>query len=204
MSELLPKFDERHNKLVEEVAELKEPEEEEKKELDEMVPTDVSHLKGQKGVPDFWFKVMKTSSFLKQAANEKDWEALESLVDVDCIPSNEGKASVTTLKFTFKADNDFFKNTVLEVKCWLEDGTDQTMVKKTEASEIEWLEGKDTTKKKIKKKQKHKKTGETRTVMKTVDAESFFGIFQNLEKPKDADEDDEDAQKIEEKLDFVS
>lgn len=61
MSELLPKFDERHNKLVEEVAELKEPEEEEKKELDEMVPTDVSHLKGQKGVPDFWFKVMKTS-----------------------------------------------------------------------------------------------------------------------------------------------
>ena len=64
---------------------------------------------------------------------------------------------------------------------------------KTEATEIEWLEGKDTTKKKIKKKQKHKKSGETRTVMKTVDAESFFNLFQNLTKPEDADEDDEEA-----------
>lgn len=40
--------------------------------------------------------------------------------------------------------------------------------------------------------------------MKTVDADSFFNIFQNLDKPKDADEDDEDAMKIEEKLDMVS
>ena len=39
------------------------------------------------------------------------------------------------------------------------------------------MEGKDTTKKKIKKKQKHKKTGETRTVVKTVDADSFFNIL---------------------------
>jgi nucleosome assembly protein 1-like 1 len=39
------------------------------------------------------------------------------------------------------------------------------------------MEGKDPTKKKIKKKQKHKKTGETRTVVKTVDADSFFNIF---------------------------
>ena len=40
--------------------------------------------------------------------------------------------------------------------------------------------------------------------MKTVDADSFFNIFQNLDKPKDADEDDEDAMKIEEKLDIIS
>lgn len=40
--------------------------------------------------------------------------------------------------------------------------------------------------------------------MKTVEAESFFNIFQNLDKPKDADEDDEDAEKIEEKLDMVT
>jgi nucleosome assembly protein 1-like 1 len=66
---------------------------------------------------------------------------------------------------------------VLEITVQFDDGGEDSSVIKTEATEIEWLEGKDTTKKKIKKKQKHKKSGETRTVMKTVDAESFFNLF---------------------------
>lgn len=81
------------------------------------------------------------------------------------------------MRFHFAEDNDFFKNQVLEVTIQFDDGGEDSSVIKTEATEIEWLEGKDTTKKKIKKKQKHKKSGETRTVMKTVDAESFFNLF---------------------------
>ena len=53
----------------------------------------------------------------------------------------------------------------------------EDQLKEVKGTAIEWMEGKDPTKKKIKKKQKHKKTGETRTVVKTVDADSFFNIF---------------------------
>jgi nucleosome assembly protein 1-like 1 len=134
-------------------------------------------LKGKKGVPDFWAKALKTSGSLKSLANEKDLEALEHCLEVEAIPSVEGKLNFTTLRFVFKADNDFFTNTLLEVKCMFDEAGEDSSIIKTEGTEIEWLEGKDTTKKKIKKKQKHKKTGETRTVMKTVQADSFFNIF---------------------------
>ena len=60
----------------------------------------------------------------------------------------------------------------------------------------------DPTKKKIKKKQKHKKTGEIRTVTKTVDADSFFTIFQDRRIPEqgecDSDEESERRDKIDE------
>lgn len=149
----MPKFEQNSSKLAEECKGLKELEEEDKKALDEIEPNkDLDHLKGVKGIPDFWKKVIKTSGALKSIINEKDGEAMEHLVKVESIPSKDGKDEVQTLKFHFKADNDFFKNTLLEVKCWMEEGGEESMVKKTEASEIEWLEGKDTTKKKIKKK----------------------------------------------------
>lgn len=68
---------------------------------------------------------------------------------------------------------------------------------------IEWLEGKDPTKKKIKKKQKHKKTGETRTVVKTVDPDSFFNIFQDRKAPKEAEVDSEEENDERDKMDQV-
>ena len=146
---------------------------------------------------------MKTSATVKEIANEKDKEALEHITKIESIPSKDGKQDVTTYRFHFKEDNDFFKNTLLEVKCWLDDAGEETVVTKTEASEIEWLEGKDPTKKKIKKKQKHKKTGESRTVMKTVDCQSLFNIFQDLKRPaRDEPElDEEEAIELEDKMD---
>jgi len=47
-------------------------------------------------------------------------------------------------------------------------GDDDDEIKKIEGTNIEWKDGKDVTKKKIKKKQKNKKTNETRTIIKTV------------------------------------
>lgn len=49
----------------------------------------------------------------------------------------------------------------------------------TEGTEIKWKEGKNITKKKVTKTQKHKKTGQKRTVTKEVEEESFFNFFKN-------------------------
>jgi 5'-AMP-activated protein kinase catalytic alpha subunit len=64
---------------------------------------------------------------------------------------------------------------------------------------IDWKDGKDLSKKKIKKKQKNKKTGETRTIIKTVPAESFFNAFESRKAPEgleEEDEEDEETAKI--------
>jgi len=63
---------------------------------------------------------------------------------------------------------------------------DENEPEKTEGTEIKWKEGKDITKKTIQKKQKNKKTGKTRTITKTVDADSFFTLFKSIN--PDADE----------------
>ena len=62
------------------------------------------------------------------------------------------------------------------------------------------MEGKDPTKKKIKKKQKHKKTGETRTVVKTVDSESFFNVFNNRAAPVEGEMDSEEENDFRDKM----
>ena len=76
-------------------------------------------------------------------------------------------------------------------------------MKENKGTTIEWLEGKDPTKKKIKKKQKHKKTGETRTVVKTVDAESFFNIFKDRKAAGLEDMDSEEENDMRDKMDEV-
>jgi len=58
---------------------------------------------------------------------------------------------------------------VLSLKARFRDDDKQEVVE-TEGTVIDWKDGKDLTKKKIKKKQKNKKTGETRQIVKTVDA----------------------------------
>lgn len=72
---------------------------------------------------------------------------------------------------------------------------------KIEGTPITWKDGKDVTKKKVKKKQKHKKTNETRTIVKTVEAESFFNVFTNRVAPEDEDQEDEEAGELMEKID---
>jgi len=55
-----------------------------------------------------------------------------------------------TAKFYFEK-NEFFTNEVLETKVYYEKGEERA-VKKIEGCEINWVEGKDVTKKKTKKK----------------------------------------------------
>jgi nucleosome assembly protein 1-like 1 len=113
---------------------------------------------------------------------------------------NEAKNMILTLRMQFDKENDFFKPEFLSVSLEYE-AEDQ--IKEIKGTTIEWLEGKDPTKKKIKKKQKHKKTGETRTVVKTVDADSFFNVFKDRKAPTDNDGDSEEENEMQDKMDEV-
>ena len=125
---------------------------------------------------------------------------MEHLTNIETETSeNEAtKNMVLTLKMAFAANNDHFTNDVLSVSLEYES---EEQVKEITGTVIEWLEGKDPTKKKIKKKQKHKKTGETRTVVKTVDSDSFFNIFSNRKAPAEGECDSEEENNIRDKMD---
>ena len=180
-------FDATHKKLVEECAKIvtkpAEPQAEteatsQPTESKEVKPVDVEHLKNVKGVPDFWFTSIKNNQMIYELVKEKDEEILKHLKDVEAERLENPKA--LAVRFHFNS-NEFFTNDVLSLKIFYRG--DQDDVDKIEGTVINWNEAKDPTKKKIKKKQKNKKTNETRTIVKTVDAESFFNCFANRQAP---------------------
>lgn len=173
--DLVPRFDEAHKELEKKVAAIVKPAEDPEEADEEKTPTDVTYLKGKQGIPDFWVRAMKANRLIWDQVKEKDEEIMEHLLHVETnSQDNAAKNTVVSLKMVFAEDNDFFKPATLEVALEYES---EDQIKEIKGTKIEWLEGKDPTKKKIKKKQKHKKTGETRTVVKTVDADSFFNVF---------------------------
>lgn len=197
--ELITRFDTTHKDLQEKVAAIVKPEGDEKEE--EKEPTDVNYLKGQKGIPDFWVRAIKANRLIWDQVKEKDQAVMEHLKHVETTQGEGDDKNMTLqLKMVFSADNDHFVPPVLETTLVYES---EDKVKIIKGTNIEWLEGKDPTKKKIKKKQKHKKTGETRTVVKTVDANSFFNIFTSRTIPDKTDVDSEEENDILDKIDEV-
>jgi nucleosome assembly protein 1-like 1 len=51
---------------------------------------------------------------------------------------------------------------------------------RSEGTIIDWSDGKNVTRKTVKRKQKNKKSGMQRTVPKEIDAESFFNFFKSI------------------------
>lgn len=123
-----------------------------------------------KKIPEYWLKAMKNCDVLKEEVTASDQEALKFLHNIHVI-DEEGTDNFEIV-FTF-TENPFFKNKELKKKFILKDD----MPVKGEGTVIEWEQGKDLTKKEIKKKQKNKKTGQSRVVTKIVDADSFFNFF---------------------------
>jgi len=100
---------------------------------------------------------------------------LKSLKDVRIAKTFNGdKPESMTLTFNFN-ENQYFSNEQL-TKVFKLDERDGNAVSST-GTEINWKEGKNITKPVVKKQQKHKKSGEKRTVQKTVQQESFFNLF---------------------------
>lgn len=158
---------------------------------------EVDYLKGKVGIPDFWFKAMKNSTMIWELVKEKDEEILAHIRHIET--AKEDKPKTLTVTFYFN-DNEFFDNKDLKLKIFYVGDDDD--VDKIEGTEIQWKEGKDPTKKKMKKKQKNKKTNETRTIVKVVEAESFFNVFTNKTAPaEDAAMDEEEETKLMEAID---
>ena len=169
-------------------------------EAKEHVPTDVAYLKDTQGIPDFWQKAILNNQMMLQYIREKDRDTLNYITNVTTVETLE--PPTITVNLTFK-ENEYFTNQVLSLKARFRDDDKQEVVE-TEGTVIDWKDGKDLTKKKIKKKQKNKKTGETRQIVKTVDAQSFFRCFESRkapEKDSDSDEEDEETNKLLDDLD---
>lgn len=161
-------------------------------------PTDTTHLKEVVGVPDFWSTAVKNNTMMMQYFREKDQETLQYLKNVETKESTNPKT--ITVVLTFDAEkNEYFTNEKLEL-CVRFKGDQEDEVVETIGTLIDWKDGKDLSKKKIKKKQKNKKTGETRAIVKTVPAESFYNCFESRKAPDNKDEDEDDEEGETEKL----
>lgn len=91
------------------------------------------------------------------------------------------------LKFHFSA-NEHFTNETLEVVVVMNEEGTATEIK---SDTINWNADKNVTVKTTTKKQKNKRTGQTRNVTKSTKVDCFFNIFQNL-KDEGSEENDED------------
>jgi len=91
------------------------------------------------------------------------------------------------LTFDF-SENEYFSNSTIVVNVTVD--PEQGSATEIKSDKIEWKEGKNTCEKTISKKQKNKKTGQSRTVTKTQKCESFFHIFSDR---KEDDEDDDEG-----------
>jgi nucleosome assembly protein 1-like 1 len=141
-------------------------------------------------VPDFWATAIKNNQMMMQYMREKDQETLKHLSNVVCSEAND--PPTTTVELTFR-ENEFFTNEKLTLKVQFKDESKDEVVE-TFGTPIDWKDGKDITCKKINKKQKNKKTGETRQIVKTVPAESFYHCFESKKAPDNKDDDDEDEE----------
>lgn len=102
--------------------------------------------------------------------------------------SSEEDTDHFTISFYF-SPNEYFENTCLAVKFIM---VDEEEAEGSKATEIKWKEGKNITKKVVIKKQKNKKTGDTREVHQEEDVESFFNFFKTIDIEESAENQDED------------
>jgi nucleosome assembly protein 1-like 1 len=150
-------------------------------------------LAALKPIPNYWGTVLQNDALIKSHINENDEEVLKALTRIE-YKYSEDPATPHNFTITMHfAPNDFFENETLTVLLHLQAPRDVT---KTEGTEIKWKAGKDTTKKMVTKKQKNKKTGQTRTVTKEETVPSFFKLFNSIVAPEEDKELDEEEEEI--------
>lgn len=146
------------------------------------------------GIPQFWLTALKQGPMLVDLIQPCDEPILAHLIDIKTIIL-ESDPMGFVLEFHFSS-NDYFSNSVLtkeyEMKC-MPDPCDPFSfegpeIVKCKGCKIDWKKGKNVTVKQVKKKQKHKnRSAVTRTVVKTVQNDSFFHFFSPPEIPEDSD-----------------
>ncbi|KAG5460582.1 MAG: nucleosome assembly protein, partial [Olpidium bornovanus] len=156
------------------------------------------------GVPDFWLRVLKTHPRFADLIAEPDEGPLRALSDVrmSYLPD---ETPGFRLSFHF-AENEHFSNEVLVKTYYYQAGAvgGELLYDRADGTEVDWKPGKDLTVRVEVKRQRHKGTGKTREVRKTVPAESFFNFFTPPRLPEDGDDDDEGERsaELEDRLEF--
>ena len=179
-------------KIREKLEELKINEEEAKKEKE-----------GEKGIPEFWYKVILNNQDIM--VNDKDKNILKKLRLIQCTPEENGNFS---LEFFFEP-NDYFTNEVLKREFILDEDYD---IKEIKSDEINWKSDEVNPTIEIKqKKVKNKRTKMVKTITKKESVPSFFSSFRHFEKKEgdnkeakdDEEEDEEEELTIEDEYDLA-
>ena len=171
-------------KIREKLEELKINEEEAKKEKE-----------GEKGIPEFWYKVILNNQDIM--VNDKDKNILKKLRLIQCTPEENGNFS---LEFFFEPNN-YFTNEVLKREFILDEDYD---IKEIKSDEINWKSDEVNPTIEIKqKKVKNKRTKMVKTITKKESVPSFFSSFRHFEKKegdnkeaKDDEEEDEEGEEL--------
>ena len=111
----IPQFDAAHTALEQKVASIVKEEKDEEEDPKPNEPTDISYLKGKKGVPDFWHRAMKNNRLVWDQVKEKDEDIVQLLkhVETEAGENEETKNMLLTLRMEFEENNDFFTPHVL-------------------------------------------------------------------------------------------
>jgi len=145
------------------------------------------------GVPEFWLTVMKSASHTDAMIEPHDEPLLRNLTDLKLSYEKLEGDNPDTIGFTLEfhfSENEFFTNSVLTKTYRLRMKPDAEAPLAYEGPEIVQAVGCDiqwtnktsnVTVKIIKKKQKNKKTGQTRAITQEVPQDSFFNFFQPIE-----------------------
>lgn len=155
-----------------------------------------------KGIPEFWFTILKQTPPMDQIIEDHDEPILEHLFDVRCKLTDDAEQMAFTLEFEF-SDNGYFTNKVLTKTYKLQNMIDEDDPLAYEGPEIiscsgckiDWKDGMNVTEKIVKKRQKHKGRGTVRTIEKKVLNDSFFNFF-NPPEVKDSEELDSDTEAL--------
>lgn len=174
---------------------LEEKKDEEKEKEEE------KEEKETKGVPGFWLTIFKNVDMLSEMIQPHDEAIFNHLQDIKVIFSEKDPMGFT-LEFHFEP-NEYFANTLLTKQYTMRSEPDESdpfsfegpEIVKCKGCKIDWKKGKNVTVKTVKKKQKHKGSGTTRTITKTVQSDSFFNFF-NPPTPPDEEEMDEDTETL--------
>jgi len=181
-----------------------------------------------KGVPEFWSTVLRSANTTMELIDERDEPILKSLRDITLtyLTPEEAKTEeypngTIGFKLNFHFDeNPYFNDQVLTKTYKLRLTPNESEILTYEGPEIVECIGHDikwksddmnVTKRLISKKQKNKKTGQTRTVSVQEAQESFFNYFSSIEEKlalvrqsqeEDLEEDEEEQESFMREADY--